>query len=146
MSGVVVGIQGGKGSFNELAALTHLKDTGIDNFQLRYLRTTENVIKSLEEGGIDLGQFAIHNTLGGDVEESKRAIDGHEFDIVARYKIKIGHVLMIAPEAELSDIHTIMSHPQVLRQCRQNLEKKYGHLKLVSGDGELIDPAKVQSS
>ena len=139
----IVGIQGGRGSFNEQAALTHLNDNGIDNFKLRYLHTTENVIKYLEQGDITFGQFAIHNTIGGVVEQSKKAIDGHEFDIVASYRIRIGHVLMIAPHAQLSDIDTIMTHPQVLLQCRQNLEKNYSHLKLISGEGELIDPAKV---
>lgn len=139
----VVGIQGGRGSFNEQAALAHLSGVGIDKFELRYLHTIENVIKSLEQGDINFGQFAIYNTLGGDVEESKMAMEGNKLDVVARYQIKIGHVLMIAPQASLADIDTIMTHPQVLRQCRKNLEKNYGHLKLVSGEGDLIDPAKV---
>ena len=139
----IVGIQGGQGSFNEQAALTHLADVGIGNFKLRYLHTTENVIKTLENGEIDFGQFAIHNTLGGDVEESLRAMNGHDVFAVARYKIKIAHVLMIGPTAELSDIETIMTHPQVLRQCKHNLAKKFSHIKLVSGEGEMIDPAKI---
>ena len=37
----IVGIQGGHGSFNEQAALTNLADSGIPNYQLLYLHTTE---------------------------------------------------------------------------------------------------------
>jgi prephenate dehydratase len=139
----IVGIQGGAGSFNEQAALMHLKNSGVPDFELIYLRTTEKVIQSLEHGNIDYGQFAIHNTLGGDVQESKRAIAGYKLDIVAQYKFRIGHVLMISKEAQLSDIDTIMTHPQVLIQCRKKLKEQFSHLKLTSGQGELIDPAMV---
>ena len=139
----IVGIQGGAGSFNEQAALVHLKGVGVADFELCYLHTTEKVIQRLEQGKINYGQFAIHNTLGGDVEESKRAIDGYKLDIVARYQFKIGHVLMIASDAQLADIDTIMTHPQVIIQCQRNLQKKFPHLKLISGEGELIDPAMV---
>jgi len=31
----------------------------------------------------------------------------------------------------------------VLRQCRTNLEKKYANLRQTSGEGDLIDQAKV---
>jgi len=139
----IVGIQGGRGSFNEQAAMAHIGGVGIGNFQLRYLHTTENVVSSMENGDIKFGQFAIHNTLGGDVEESKRAIEGYKFDVIARYKIQIGHVFMIAPDAELAEVDTIMTHPQVIRQCRHKLQQNYGHIKLISGEGELIDPAKI---
>jgi prephenate dehydratase len=139
----LVGIQGGRGSFNEEAALTHLSKEGINDFELRYLHTTSNVIRSLENHEIDLGQFAVYNTLGGNVEESLRAAQGHSFCTVAKYTISIAHALMIAPQAHLSDIDTIMAHPQVFRQCKNNLSLHYSSLKLVSGEDELIDPAKV---
>jgi prephenate dehydratase len=139
----LVGIQGGAGSFNELAALTHLANVGIPDYQLCYLHTTENVFKALENKEIDFGQFAIRNSLGGEVEESAKAMAGRNFTIVGEYQIKIAHALMISAEAKISDIETIITHPQVLRQCKQNLEKQYSNLKLNVCEGNLIDPAKV---
>ena len=50
---------------------------------------------------------------------------------------------MIRKDATLKDITEIMSHPQVFAQCKKTLEQKYPHLKLVSGEGELIDHALV---
>ncbi len=138
-----VGIQGGPGSFNEQAAITHLGRVGIPSYELSYLHTTENVFKSLENKEIDLGQFAIRNSLGGEVEESLKAMNSRDFVIVATYEIKISHTLMIHKNAKISDIETIITHPQVLRQCKQNLERDYSNLKLKVCDGELIDPAKV---
>lgn len=138
-----IGIQGGRGSFNEQAALRHLASSGFPNFQLHYLHTTENVLNALDAHNVDLGQFAIRNSLGGDVEESVKAMKGRQISIVNSYTITISHTLMISPAARLSDITTIITHPQVLRQCAQTLKKNYGHIKLDVCDGDLVDPAKV---
>ena len=46
---------------------------------------------------------------------------------------------MIREYAEYADIDTIMTHPQVLAQCKNNLALKYPSLKLTSGTGKFID-------
>lgn len=140
---LVVGIQGGRGSFNEEAAQYYLgRKPGIE-YELKYLHTTENVLLELHEGFIDRGQFAMHNSLGGIVRESVDAMSRFSFHIIEEFAIKISHALMIAPGVDFDKIDTIMTHPQVLRQCRNNLDKKYQNLKLTSGEGELVDHAKV---
>ena len=108
-----------------------------------YLHTTERVLRALHEGEIDRGVFAIHNSVGGMVGESVTAMARYRFAIVEEFAIKISHALMIAAGADFSQVDTVMAHPQVLRQCRTNLEKKYANLKQTSGEGDLIDQAKV---
>jgi prephenate dehydratase len=138
-----IGIQGGKGSFNEEAIQYYLKKNKIAKFKLIYLHTSENVLKALSVGTIDRGNFAIHNSLGGVVHESVIAMGKYNFTLVNEYAIKIAHALMIRKDATLSDIDTIMTHPQVLAQCRKNLAEKYPKLKKTSGEGDLIDHALV---
>lgn len=58
---LIIGIQGGRGSFNEEAALTHLPQIITADYELRYLYTTPNVFEALDKGEIDRGQFAIFN-------------------------------------------------------------------------------------
>ena len=140
---LVVGIQGGKGSFNEEAARYYLSRQGIAEFEIVYLHTTKNVLKALHEGSVDRGQFAMHNSIGGIVHESVEAMAEFNFKIVEEFSIKISHTLMIGKDAEFSAVDTIMTHPQVLRQCAKNLQEKYSRLKTTSGEGELIDHAKV---
>ena len=142
-SSKIVGIQGGHGSFNEEAALANLANYGIANYQLEFLHTTENVFKSLEKSEIDFGQFAIRNTLGGEVEESVLAMSGRKFFIIGEYHLKVAHALMINPQAKLADIEIIITHPQVLLQCKQTLQARFGGIKLNECEGDLIDPAKV---
>ncbi|MBU0999782.1 prephenate dehydrogenase/arogenate dehydrogenase family protein [Patescibacteria group bacterium] len=137
------GIQGGKGSFNEEALLHYLKKEGIKKYRIKYLYTSENVLRALHKGDIDRGQFAIHNSVGGIVDESIEAMANYKFKIIEEFAIKISHALMTGKNVKFSEITTIMTHPQVLAQCKDTLLKKYPGLKQVSGKKELIDHAMV---
>lgn len=59
-------------------------------------------------------------------------------NLVANSKEQIG-----SKEDDWSDVTTIMTHPQVLAQSRENLKKKYPNLTLTSDEGLLIDHALV---
>lgn len=116
---ILFGIQGGKASFNEEAMLSYLHRENVKNYEIKYLYTTENVLHVLNAGEIERGQFAIHNTLGGLVNESIQVLGKYHFKVITKYSIKIAHTLMIRGDAELSDIDSIMTHPQVLAQSKK---------------------------
>lgn len=137
------GIQGGKGSFNEEALQYYIKKENIKKNKIKYLYTSENVMRALHKGDIDRGQFAIHNSAGGIVGESIQAMANYKFKIIEEFAINISHALMIRVDAKFSEISTIMTHPQVLAQCRQTLSKKYPHLKQISGKKALVDQSMV---
>ena len=140
---LIIGIQGGKGSFNEEAILYYLKENNSGNYKIKYLHTTKKVLKSLHEGTIDQGLFAIHNSIGGIVMESIEAMAEYKFSITREFAIIISHALLIRKDAKLSDITTIITHPQVLAQCKNTLKEKYPNLKQTSGEGKMIDHALV---
>ncbi len=138
---ILYGIQGGKGSFNEQAINFYIKKNNIKNAQIIYLYTTKAVLNALENGHIDFGLFAVHNSVGGVVWESARSLAEHKVEIVEEFAIPIRHFLMIRKEKKLDEITTIMAHPQVLKQCRNTLSKRYPKLKKISGKDRLIDTA-----
>jgi prephenate dehydrogenase len=140
---LLVAIQGGRGSFNEEAAREYMSRTPEVPYELVHLHTTEDVLRALHEGTVDRGQFAIHNSAGGMVEESVTAMARYRFAIVEEFAIRISHALLVAAGADLAAVDTVMTHPQVLAQCRTTLAARYPHLRQVSGDGDLIDHAKV---
>lgn len=140
---LTIGIQGGKGSFNEEAIQYYLQRNAIANYEIVYLYTSKNVMQQLHEGDIDMGLMATHNSVGGIVMETIDALAKYKCTIVQDFAIKIAHTLMIRPDATLKDIDTIMAHPQVFAQCKETLIQKYHHLKLTQGEGELIDHALV---
>lgn len=140
---ITIGIQGGEGSFNEEAIRQYMKQHPQKHYTIRYLHTTERVLQELHEGSIDQGLFAMHNSVGGIVMESVKAMAKYKFSIIEEFAIKISHALMIRKDASMKDITTIMTHPQTLAQCKQTLAAKYPNLKKTSGKGELIDHALV---
>ncbi len=140
---LVIGIQGGRGSFNEEAAQALMSRAPDDDYEIVYLHTTEKVLRGLHEGTVDRGLFAIHNSVGGMVGKSVEAMARYRFAIVEEFAIEIAHALMIGIEANLATVDTVMAHPQVFRQCRTSLELRYPNLRQVSGEGDLIDQAKV---
>jgi len=140
---LVFGIQGGKGSFNEEALMFYTKKNNVKKIKIKYLFTTEKVLKNLHEGNIDFGLFAIQNAVGGVVEESTHAMARYKFKIVEEFRILIRHFLMKRKDIQFKSINTIMAHSQNLRQCKNNLERKYLKMKLVSGRGDFLDTAKT---
>lgn len=140
---ITYGIQGGKGSFNEEAIQYFTQRAMITKYTVKYLYTSMGVMRALHEGSIDRGQFAIHNSAGGMVEESIHALAKYKCTIVEEFAIKISHALMIREDADFSKITTVMTHPQVLAQCKQTLHQKYPHLLQTSGKGTFVDHAMV---
>lgn len=143
---IIFGIQGGKGSFNEQAILEYTDRNKIKKYKIKYLYTSEKVLKNLNIGNIDYGLFAITNSTGGIVEESIQALAKYQCEIVSDFQILIRHVLMKRKDVNTSEIDTIMAHPQVFAQCQVTLKNNYSKYKLKSGEGDLIDTAKAGKS
>lgn len=139
----IFGIQGGKGSFNEEALAYFVAEHTISEYEVKYLYTTENVLSALERNEITHGLFAVHNSAGGIVHESMIAMGKYRFALYEEFFIEITHHLMKRRDVDIQEINTIMSHPQVLKQCSQNLQKFYPSMELVTGQGDMIDNGKI---
>ncbi len=143
LKAITFGIQGGEGSFNEEAILNFIEKNKIKKYNIKYLYTSEKVLKNLHEGNIDLGLFAIQNATGGIVHESVHAMAKYKFKIVEELQIIIRHFLMKRKEIATEKITTIMAHPQNFLQCKKTLSEKYPKLEQKSGEGDLVDTARA---
>ena len=136
-----IGIQGGRGSFNEEACRTYCRDHGIGDYEIVYLYTSDRVLGALERREIDHGIAAIENSLGGLVWETIDALSQSNCIINDHFQIVINHALLAVPGTKLSEIDTIMSHSQALAQTRLTRSRDYGDKRFVSGEGILVDQA-----
>ncbi|HHH14266.1 MAG TPA: hypothetical protein ENJ78_00995 [candidate division WWE3 bacterium] len=140
---VIFGIQGGVGSFNEEATNSYCLKRGIITYKMKYLYTTARVLEAVENNTVDYGIFAIHNSVGGVVWESARALAEYRVRLLEEFYIVITHHLMKRPDVSFSSIKKIVAHPQVFKQCSQNLKKFFPNLEQISGEGDYIDTAKA---
>lgn len=130
MKEVIIGIAGEVGSFSEQAARKYCQKNQIENQELKYLVSVENVLSTLNKKEIDFGIFPIENSNGGIVVESVYAMSKYTFEIEEIFEIDVQHCLLAKPKMNISNIKKIASHPQALKQCRMYLKRKWGTVEL----------------
>lgn len=129
-----IGLQGGVGSFSEVAARKFAHMHHVESFELNYLISSEGVLAAIDEQRIDYGVFAIENAQGGVVIESIHALAHHNCHIISLFHVEISQNLLVTPGIRSTDIKAIHSHQQALRQCRNYLADHYWTCPLVAED------------
>lgn len=143
-SSVVVGIQGGLGSFNHTAALQHLPEVlGDEKWRLEFLHTARSVFAALRAGSAQFGQFAFWNSTAGPYVDCLDEFARNRCEIVARYKLPIRHSLLHSKRSRVEDLRSVITHRDVLKQCGSTLQSRYPSLEVSVGTGELEDPSMV---
>ena len=129
-----IGIQGGKGSFSEIAGEVFARNHGIENFEIIFQISSSMVLSGIENGTTDFGVFAMENAQGGIVIESVEALAGHQCKIVEMFHIPISQNLLALHDVHIGDINEIHSHQQALRQCRNYLSDNFWTRPLIEAD------------
>ena len=129
-----VGIQGIEGSFSEEAAKSYCKKFGIEDFELKYLVSSMNVLNSLSNNSIDTGIFAMENAQGGIVIESIEALAKYRCNIIEMFHISVEQNLLTLKNINIGDITEIHSHQQALRQCKDFLGEHFWTRPLIEED------------
>src|SRR3954466_13235460 len=113
---IKIGIQGGKGSFNEEACRSYCSTNNIKDYEIVYLYTSDRVLKALEAAEVDFGVAAIENSLGGLVWETIHALSEFNCTILSNFQIVINHALLGTRGVTITEIDPIISHPPALAQ------------------------------
>ncbi len=120
--------QGTRGAYSHEAAKALF-----DGCEPQFTDTWENVIDAVKNGRAEYGLLPVENSSTGSVHEVFDLIMTHECRIAAAVDVPVRHGLLTLPDADLSDIRTVVSHPQALAQCRAFIrehgleEKNYGN-------------------
>lgn len=81
----------------------------------------EDVIETVRSGKADYGVLPIENSSAGFVNGIYDMVSGSGLTVVGGDEVKVTHTLMGLPDAELTDIRSVYSHPQGLMQCSEFL-------------------------
>ncbi len=126
-----IGVMGDRGSFSEMAGESYIQKEGLKDVDILPLITAENVLTELEKGNIERGIFPIENSNGGIVIESVYAMSKHNFNIEKMFEIDIHHNLLVKKGIKASEIKTITSHDQALKQCRMYIKRVWTEADVV---------------
>ncbi len=138
VSGVRVVYQGAEGAYQHGAALQFFGDQA----DLYHVTTFEDAMKEVQEGRADYAVLPIENSSAGAVIDMYDLLSKYPNYIVAETFLSVSHALLALPQAELSDIRTVFSHPQALLQCSGFLNGQTGW-KQISLENTAIAARKV---
>jgi len=121
-----IGIMGAVGSFSEQAAEQYQR-VFLHGAEITVcpLVNAEAVLTAVEAGEIDRGIFPIENSNGGIVIEAVHAMAAHRFSIERMFELDVHHMLLVQPGVNASEITSVTSHDQAIKQCRMYLRRAW---------------------
>lgn len=112
--------QGVEGAYSHEAALRYF-GRGADVYHVPLF---QDAMQAVQQGDADYAVLPIENSSAGAVIDNYDLLIRYRNYIVAEIFIPVSHALLARPEAVLSDIRTVYSHPQALMQCSRFLNEK----------------------
>ncbi|MDX9871750.1 MAG: prephenate dehydratase [Clostridia bacterium] len=137
---------GPEGSFSQQAALKQLEALPGDPGCLQPYPTIAAILTAVDRGEASLGIVPAENSIEGSVNITLDLL-ANELNLYIQKEIILAithHLLSYTPS--LVQIHTVLSHPQALAQCRHFLQEKLPQAELMetSSTSEAVrrlDPA-----
>lgn len=111
-----VAFQGEPGAYSEDAVHEFFGECEVEP-----LPTVRQVFERVEIGAADHGVVPLENSQAGSINETYDLLVRHGVKIVGEVVTRVDHALLGIRGASLSDIRTVLSHPQALAQCEEFL-------------------------
>ena len=111
--------QGVEGAYAQQAMFAFFGED-VNHFHVERWR---DAMDAIAEGMADYAVLPIENSTAGIVNDSYDLLEEYDNYIVGEQIISVQHALLGMPDAEISDIKTVFSHPQGLMQCAKYLDE-----------------------
>jgi prephenate dehydratase len=129
-AGTRAGYLGPEGTFSEQALLASTAQSAIEGIPFA---TIYDTVLALRTGQVDWALVPIENSLDGSVTVTLDLLAGEtdDLEIVGEVLLAVRHSLIAREPLELTDIHTVFSHPQVPGQCALFLRSELAHARVL---------------
>ena len=118
MEGMQVAFCGIEGAFASIAAgkiFPGAKQVPFADFHTAY--------EAVEKGDCDVAVLPMENSTAGEVSQVLDLMYAGSLVVTGVYSLSVRHCLLGTPDAELSDVKKVVSHPQALMQCATYIEE-----------------------
>jgi prephenate dehydratase len=134
-----IAIQGGYGSFHEIAARKYFINNGIG---LLPCDTFSEVIDTLADDRSDYGCYAIENTVAGSILQNYTLLKENPVEVIGEVFLRVAQNLIALPGQKIEDIREVHSHHMAIAQCRLFF-KDYPWIKLVESVDTAISAREI---
>ena len=114
-----IACQGCAGAFSHLAA-----QSVFPTAEIVFYPTFKQALDAAAQGNADAAVVPVENSSAGRVADMHRLLPQANLFVTGEKFIPVRHCLLGTADACPSDVKTVLSHPQALAQCRENLTKK----------------------
>ncbi|MEA5127802.1 MAG: prephenate dehydratase [Proteiniphilum sp.] len=114
-----IAIQGGAGSFHEIAAREYFRD---EELEIVPCSTFRDVFAETRKDPDLIGMMAIENTIAGSLLPNHDLLKISDMQIAGEHKLRVSHSLVALPGNAIEEIKEVMSHPIALMQCEAFLD------------------------
>lgn len=111
-----IAFQGTFGANSNLACQRFYPD-----FEAQAFPSFFDVFEAVKNGEVEYGMIPLENSYAGRVSEIHNLLQKYDVSIVAEHFFQISHNLVGPEGAKLEDVKEVLSHPQALMQCQENL-------------------------
>jgi prephenate dehydratase len=127
-----VGYFGPEGTFTHEALIESTADLGLDHVPYP---TIYDAVMAVQRGEVDRALVPIENSLEGSVNATldTLAIETQDVAIVGELVHPIRHCLIARTRLELSEIETVVSHPQANAQCARFIRAHLPAARVLAG-------------
>lgn len=119
LENATVVFQGVEGAYS-YAAMRQYFGKNIESYHVKTWRTA---MEDVTHGKADYAVLPIENSTAGIVADIYDLLMEYKLYIVGEQIIRVDHVLLGMPDAQIGDIREVCSHPQGLAQCKAFLRK-----------------------
>jgi len=131
---MIIGIQGDEGSWNEKACEQFCEQKNIESYEIKYLLSTQNVLRALESGKIDLGIFAV-SSQGVAVDETEEVIGNYKFVKVDEIFLNIS-LVTLGYDFPRDDVKQVLGHSQAFKFVKKEINLLYPEAVFAPVDGK----------
>ena len=114
----IIAFQGTQGANSNLACTKFYAD-----FQAQAFASFRDVFEAVDKGQVRFGMIPLENSYAGRVSEIHNLLQEYNVAIVAEHFFSVSHNLAVVDGADLEDVKEVLSHPQALMQCQNNLRE-----------------------
>ncbi len=137
-----VAIQGGYGSFHELAANEFFKEISIEVVPCV---TFADLFEELNANRVDCGVVAVENSVVGSLLQNHSLILENNLNIVGEHYLRVIQNLIALPGEKIGNLKEIHSHPVAIMQCHIFLSKlKRKGVMIVDSDDTALSAKRIR--
>jgi len=112
----IIAFQGAIGANSNLACQKFYP-----NYEAQAYQSFSDVFEAVEKDEVTYGMIPLENSYAGRVSEIHNLLQNSNVSIVAEHFFPVEHCLAALHGSKIEDIKEVISHPQALMQCQNNL-------------------------